>query len=307
MTALSPAARRLRGFTLIELLVVLAIVALLGAVLFPVFAQAREKGRQAACLSCINQVGKACLQYSQDYDEMVLPQLMGDTYWPSLAMPYMGGSAGKYGTGVFACPTAGNTVGARWSAPDPRCVDVNQGSKKKGYCQATTGDGSISTATTGSQAVGRLCYARNALRSDQWISSKGPGVFNAVKTTSPRFGFNPGTQTSGRSLTEAQVEDPTGTINIVDGAVGSNFALGSACGSGGSAMVTLDSEANLDYAPDAETAKPAYRHSGGFNALYGDGHTHWKKYGSTTPCDWSVQADPYPTDSAAIVAACKKP
>ncbi|MBC7807748.1 MAG: DUF1559 domain-containing protein [Akkermansiaceae bacterium] len=58
------------GFTLIELLVVIAIIALLAAVLFPVFAQAREKARQTACVSNIKQLGLAFAQYAQDYDDM---------------------------------------------------------------------------------------------------------------------------------------------------------------------------------------------------------------------------------------------
>jgi prepilin-type N-terminal cleavage/methylation domain-containing protein len=59
-----------KGFTLIELLVVIAIVAILAAILFPVFAQAREKARQTACLSNGKQLGLAVMQYSQDYDDM---------------------------------------------------------------------------------------------------------------------------------------------------------------------------------------------------------------------------------------------
>jgi len=70
------------GFTLIELLVVVAIIALLAALLFPVFAQAREKGRQASCLSNVRQIGLATLMYAQDYDETV-PLYTYDylTYW----------------------------------------------------------------------------------------------------------------------------------------------------------------------------------------------------------------------------------
>jgi prepilin-type N-terminal cleavage/methylation domain-containing protein/prepilin-type processing-associated H-X9-DG protein len=59
-----------RGFTLIELLVVIAIIAILAAILFPVFAQAREKARQASCQSNLKQYATATAMYVQDYDEM---------------------------------------------------------------------------------------------------------------------------------------------------------------------------------------------------------------------------------------------
>src|SRR5579875_2657825 len=57
------------GFTLIELLVVIAIIAILAAILFPVFAQAREKARQITCVSNLKQFALAILQYNEDYDE----------------------------------------------------------------------------------------------------------------------------------------------------------------------------------------------------------------------------------------------
>jgi prepilin-type N-terminal cleavage/methylation domain-containing protein len=78
------------GFTLIELLVVIAIIAVLAAILFPVFAQAREKARQTYCLSNVKQLTLGVIMYAQDYDEM-LPPTQNDSFmlWPDLINPYI--------------------------------------------------------------------------------------------------------------------------------------------------------------------------------------------------------------------------
>ncbi|HEV2472336.1 MAG TPA: DUF1559 domain-containing protein, partial [Chthonomonadales bacterium] len=83
---------RKRAFTLIELLVVIAIIAILAAILFPVFAQAREKARSISCLSNIKQVGLAMMMYAQDYDEHLV---WADSYGSYTCYPdWDGGTSG---------------------------------------------------------------------------------------------------------------------------------------------------------------------------------------------------------------------
>ena len=100
--------RKHTGFTLIELLVVIAIIAILAAILFPVFARARENARKTNCLSNLKQLGMGMLQYAQDYDETFCPSCAttgiptpppdgywypGWEFWPQFVAPDI--SAGK--------------------------------------------------------------------------------------------------------------------------------------------------------------------------------------------------------------------
>jgi prepilin-type N-terminal cleavage/methylation domain-containing protein/prepilin-type processing-associated H-X9-DG protein len=101
-----------RGFTLIELLVVIAIIAILAAILFPVFARAREKARQTSCLSNVKQIGLGLLMYAQDYDERLPGTYQKETAadwpllkWSTLMAPYVKNSQ------IFTCPSYDNAQG----------------------------------------------------------------------------------------------------------------------------------------------------------------------------------------------------
>jgi len=117
------------AFTLIELLVVIAIIAILAAILFPVFAQAREKARQATCLSNVKQVSLSILMYTQDYDE-TLPLLFAPNFgndpngwaysigfktytWHNLVQPY------TKNWQMFICPDSGRTNSNNQKVSDP--------------------------------------------------------------------------------------------------------------------------------------------------------------------------------------------
>jgi prepilin-type N-terminal cleavage/methylation domain-containing protein/prepilin-type processing-associated H-X9-DG protein len=96
------------GFTLIELLVVIAIIALLAAILFPVFARARENARKSSCLNNTKQIGIALMQYVQDYDETYPP-----AYWNGGAVP-LGSWLTSYtkNSQIWRCPSDGANRGA---------------------------------------------------------------------------------------------------------------------------------------------------------------------------------------------------
>lgn len=93
--------KRTHGFTLIELLVVIAIIAILAAILFPVFAKAREKARQASCLSNVKQVMLAVLSYASDNDDYLPARMDSSPFtWPmDLVVPYCKNSQ------VLVCPS----------------------------------------------------------------------------------------------------------------------------------------------------------------------------------------------------------
>lgn len=134
-----------KGFTLIELLVVIAIIAILAAILFPVFARARDKARQTTCTSNQKQIAATILMYSQDHDES-LPST--GSVWADLKMD----------AGVLICPNKGKKY------PNGYVYNNQMGSQSISFDDPTskmlTGDGISATKITKAKNV---CYGSNQL------------------------------------------------------------------------------------------------------------------------------------------------
>jgi len=170
---------RRRGFTLIELLVVIAIIAILAAILFPVFARARENARRASCQSNLKQIGLAVMQYTQDYDEHLPTRF---NYYPV---------AGVY-----------NTPDGKPSASAAILWYMEIYPYVKNYQIYTCPSDSLHTYTGG--YTGSLSYGVNMAPSPFCSSNCGVTMF-------------PGNAAGGTASTSiAAIEDVAGTIAITD-------------------------------------------------------------------------------------------
>jgi prepilin-type N-terminal cleavage/methylation domain-containing protein/prepilin-type processing-associated H-X9-DG protein len=123
-----PRGKKLSGFTLIELLVVIAIIAILAAILFPVFARARENARRASCQSNMKQLGLGIMQYAQDYDERLPSYYLGanntasQVTWRYMIYPYV------KSTQIFQCPSVSYAAGTSlWTPIDPDPSNTTNG------------------------------------------------------------------------------------------------------------------------------------------------------------------------------------
>ncbi|MEI6519106.1 MAG: prepilin-type N-terminal cleavage/methylation domain-containing protein [bacterium] len=121
-----------RGFTLIELLVVIAIIAILAAILFPVFARAREKARQSTCTSNQRQICASAQMYTQDHDE-TLPSSM--SIWKDINVD----------AGILICPTLGKTTPNAYAYDDFYCSQKGLGEIANPSATWFTADGNSTT------------------------------------------------------------------------------------------------------------------------------------------------------------------
>jgi len=270
---------RKNGFTLIELLVVIAIIAILAAILFPVFAQAREKARAITCVSNLKQAGLAAMQYNQDYDEKFVPPYMYQIPGGSNATNFRSGRTGLYWWDDLLLPyTKSHEVALcpdrkfqlddsnAASAPLDEWYDIGGGVKKK-----------------------VMSYAVNDVN---WFDAFGNAAETAwdndnsgANVSTWHTGFqNKNYQTdcsyqAGCGIAVASISEPADTIWVVD--------------TPASVGPEIWQDADTDWNPQQpnQAGNNWTVHQGGFNAIWADGHAKWRHDGTTKVCEWTTQDD----------------
>ncbi len=296
----TPHSNARKAFTLIELLVVIAIIAILAAILFPVFGRARENARRSSCQSNLKQIGLGFVQYAQDYDGWTPGTVVfGQTApgfsttagksWPSAIYPYV------KSTQIFSCPSSSDSATLRSYLANT--------SPPRLYCdKSRNGDQDNNTAinpATITSAVSEfknpedgLSYGFNAIRWDAWSTTGFNGGGSTANPTPGPNGFRSGflnpTAIVSVGLNEATVEDPTGTIRVFDAMAGS--ATATDCFVSNS-IRGITAETRTDRSTSSDASKVAARHFDGMNVLFGDGHVKFRKWGTTTANEWSIQSD----------------
>ena len=226
------------AFTLIELLVVIAIIAILAAILFPVFARARENARRSSCASNLKQISLGIIQYTQDYDEMYPLAVTGNVVnapfgWVDQIQPYMKSLQ------VFQCPSEADSAAPQTN--DPQAGGYNDyfynGALSWNGSENTTGTTITSYKTAVNQAA--LTQASLTIMLGGGSSSAANGRYRA----------------NGCSVSTSNLSKDPGFTS---------------CDSSGLATVVGLGSSTAD-------PRPHVIHLGGNNYAFADGHVKWHR------------------------------
>lgn len=245
-----------KGFTLIELLVVIAIIAILAAILFPVFAKVREKARQTTCASNEKQMGLAIIEYAGDYDDFYplefdeAAEANGSQgiEWTEMVQPYVkNGTPGQY---------AGNVIGGIWDCPSfPVSAD---GVDKTAQYRNVEDVISCPHGPCGNyETYGPVPMNDINSPADKVMVFEGKQNGNCGGWPGPGVGYDV-FQTEWASPAQSPLGAHT---NITDAFPGDFGALNGGPGAGGGAACWTQ-----------QTEWPTYRHNGYGNFLFCDGH-----------------------------------
>lgn len=269
--------RNTHAFTLIELLVVIAIIAILAAILFPVFAQAREKARAISCVSNEKQIGLAIMQYVQDNDEYLPMSVTRDAAgigrdWSLLVNPYVKNGDNPSGFsalqgGVWRCPSFPTDQLDNYGIHDELCPAWWDLPGAGGYDLNATSVASVQTPASiilvvekGQAFSPDMAGAGFYTHEDGWEAN---GAFNNSGTCA-----NPTTTDSG-SATTFDWDDPIGTAPTAQDVA----AAGALEGAGAEAWI-------------GPGISPRFRHQGMCSSLFVDGHVKPIRKGQMSWCQY---------------------
>jgi prepilin-type N-terminal cleavage/methylation domain-containing protein/prepilin-type processing-associated H-X9-DG protein len=236
--------KKSNGFTLIELLVVIAIIAILAAILFPVFAQAREKARAISCLSNTKQIGLAVMQYEQDFDETCpngLNPYGGGQGWAGQVYPYV------KSVGAYKCPddtTPGNISSFAYNS------NVTAANPNPTSCSSAVPDGMTIAQYNSPAKTVLLAEVVNSIKYD--VSTEETVTEGTCGGSAAGYGVGQGFDPSGYNASSVSAGQP-GQLKWATGWM--RF-----------------SNPQTTPADAAEFTGPLGRHQGGSNFLMADNH-----------------------------------
>ncbi|MCC6728203.1 MAG: prepilin-type N-terminal cleavage/methylation domain-containing protein [Chthonomonadales bacterium] len=266
---------RSKGFTLIELLVVIAIIAILAAILFPVFAQAREQARKTSCLSNVKQITLASLMYIQDYDETLVgpairtrgapatnltPYFWSANWktWPEMLFPYV------KSLDLYTCPNR------RDSPAYTYCINVN--SSNDDYPGPPTPPGNwFDGNSDGTPKAGQSTVAQAAVvapASTIWFYDANSSIYQE--------GLN-----TWADLEALAAQFPADARSLeIDG----SETIGQLFATGGGAV------------DNSTLIREPHRHTSGFNIGWCDGHAKFLRPSAVKPEWWNIEQIPQPVE-----------